>query len=131
MTHNLVFTLASLQRYLEVAPSDWTDPSQLPSDGSLGIVALATDKTIFVAHRDDQIDDRRIVIVAQPMIDGLTKSALQRIHRVALANRLPIRLPPGWAEYHVDNRIAFFAWPPQSGPSAVRWIAEIGPDGSS
>lgn len=131
MTHNLVFTLASLQRYLEVAPSDSRDPSQLPNDGSLSVIALATDETIFVVHRDDQIADRRVVILAQPMIDGLAKSALQRIHRVALADKLPIRLPSAWAEYHVDNRIAFFAWPPKAGPSAVRWVAEIGPDGSS
>ena len=131
MTHNLVFTLASLQRYLEVAAADWTDPSVLPSDGSLGVIALATDETTFVVHRDDQLDDRRVVILAQSMIEGLKTSALQRIHRVALADRLPIRLPSAWAEYHVDNRIAFFAWPPQSGPAGVRWIAEIGPDGSS
>lgn len=131
MTHNLVFTLASLQRYLEVAPSDWTDPSLLPSDGSLDVIALVTNQTIFVVHRADQIDDRRVVILSQPTIDGLTKSTLQRVHRVALANRFPIRLPSAWAEYHADNRIAFFAWPPQAGPSAVRWVAEIGPDGSA
>jgi hypothetical protein len=130
MAYNLVFTLASLQRYLEITHSDWMDPSEVPSDGSLGLLALTTDQTIFVIHRDDQLEDKRVVILAQTMIERLSKSALQRIHRVALAERLPIRLPLAWAEYHSDNRIAFFAWPPNAGPQAVRWIAEIGPDGS-
>src|SRR5437879_5368733 len=138
MANHYIFTLASLQRCLELSPSPvWFETFAIPEDGSWGVLAVEISDCTFVLHRDDTADSPRIIVISQ---DGRTLSPapvetlgpmLQRIHRLARgAANPPLRLPSAWTEFHHRNLVGFFAGPYHAGPSSLRWIAETNPDNS-
>src|SRR5687768_11126172 len=113
MKNNYVFTLRSLQAYLEhVGPDDFLEDVAIPNDASWGIRAASSNGSVFVVHRDDTVTTPRAILLAQSSRLVQSRTALQRIHRVAIgAASRSVRLPSSWAEYHHNNLVAFFAWP--------------------
>jgi superfamily I DNA/RNA helicase len=139
MGNHYVFTLASLQRCLELAPSEhWFATLRVPEDGSWAVLAVETNDCTFVLHRADKPDSPRIIVISQEttaLLPGAVETlrvTFQRIHRVALSvANPPLRLPPAWKEFHHQNLVAFFAGPYHIGPLSLRWIAEIHPHNSN
>jgi len=67
---------------------------------------------MYILHRDDQADSRRI-LVRPSLPDFLRKfSVYGRMHRLAIdRDRKSVRLPPAWNKYQHNNLVSFFACP--------------------
>jgi hypothetical protein len=136
-THQ-IFTTASLDRCLQMAPSDaWFETLILPRDEDWGVSAVHSENCVFVVHKEDQITTPRIILIADDVTPvsklgaGTLSAAYQRIHRVALnAANPPIRLPPAWTPFPHENFLSFFATSHGVDASGLRWLVEINPQHS-
>jgi len=136
MVH-LVFTEKSLEAALQYSNDNtWLNPTHTGPNISWGVVRIEQQHALHFIHRDDSADELRIVIIGtDEALDKLPSEetqrvALQRAHRTALsAQTPPLRLPLAWSEYHFGNLVAFFACSRDLG--SYRWLAQIGPLGSS
>src|SRR5882672_2064496 len=102
MPIHYVFTTASLDRCLQMAPSDaWFASLETPKPGNWGLAVVRREETAYVVHSTDTVDSPRVILIAEQdtpvsqLPTGSLNAVFQRIHRVALRSaNPPIRLPP-------------------------------------
>jgi hypothetical protein len=132
-----VFSVAALDALLEGAASLGGDTSlfTVARDVQERVTHVDVEGISFFVHASDGTDARRIVLPHVATVKeleanrSLAETSLQRAHQMALvAERLPLRLNPGWSPYHYKSLAAFFAVPRWVG--ALRWVAEVNPRGS-
>lgn len=114
----VVFTERALALCLgRELPDEWFQRFECPLDGSWRVLSVRRDSMVFVL--DETASERSMRIIVSLAASGffdlvpskVRPTALQRIHRIALqAAERNISLPAHWSPYHVDNKIAAFAY---------------------
>jgi hypothetical protein len=128
---SIVFTPASLLAcLLQTTDKEWFENPSTPTDGTWDALSLTCGNTIYIIHRTDGVDSRRIVLIStgNPFVPAPSSSwrrMLERVQRASIAaERSPVRLPPDWSEYHAGNLIAFFAGQHRD-CGDLRWVMEF------
>jgi len=128
----IVFTLRSLRVLLDDGPTVHEVLAGQPVV-SPDAVSVQVDGTIYVIHRQDKPDSRRIVVAVQQNgriwpkeADQAGSAMLERMYMLGeRAGETRLRLPNLWRQYKYENLIAFYACRRDLLPAGLRWIAEI------
>lgn len=121
-----VFSVAALDALLEGAAGQDGDASifTVAREVQGRVTRVDVDHISFFVHASDGADARRIVLPHAATVEeleanrSLAETSLQRAHQMALlADRMPLRLNPGWSPYRHNSLAAFFAVP--------RWMGAL------
>jgi hypothetical protein len=129
----VVFTLDSLQVLIEESPvvHSMLSGSQASSQD---VLAVEIDDTLYVLHKKDKVDARRIIVLLRngrmwpKEVNQAEQHILERMYQLGqLAGRENVWIPPAWApqSHKYNNLLEFHACEREFSQITLRWIAEI------
>lgn len=127
----VVLTLNSLQALIDESPIAHSvlSGSRL---NSVDALAVEVDDILYVLHRRDKVDDRRIIVILRnnriwpKEVNQAEQYILERMYQLAqLAEREAVRIPPAWGQHKYNNLVEFYACERDLSQTALRWIVEI------
>jgi hypothetical protein len=127
----VVLTLNSLRVLIDESPimHSVLSGSRL---NSVDVLAVEVDEILYVLHRRDKVDDRRIIVMLRnnriwpKEVNQAEQYILERMYQLGqLAERETVRIPPAWGQHKYDNLVEFYACDRDLSQTALRWIAEI------
>ena len=129
---HVVFTLRSLRELADNGPGVHQVLAGCPID-SPNTVAVEADGALYLLHRDDEPESRRIVVALQKdgriwakEADQAERFILERMYMLAeRAGQTPLTLPSLWRQYKHESLVAFFACRRGVLSTDLRWIAEV------